>query len=168
MSFLAPPKPWLCQGDIFASVPILEFIESNVYGPAMLVTFGCVIDKRNNAGKSRVSHLSFLPVRSVASLQPDQQRLIRMSPSELRPYAALYLGQLGGLGESYVNLVEPFSLPASMFSVRMHDFSMMLPEERDPMRLVSQANGDRLHALTDDHLDLFLNKWRAHWTGVTS
>ncbi|TLM87220.1 hypothetical protein [Pseudarthrobacter sp. NamE5] len=167
---LAEPAKWLSQGDIFLEVPVPDIHTSSRSGPALLVTYNCALDKRTGSGKSKVTHLNFLPVRDVTALQPpDLARNLRSRPTSLTPYTALYLGDVPQVGEGYVNLMECFTLPISEFAVQIEDFSEELstgdPDE-DCFRLVDSSSRTRISTLSSSHHALFLEKWRAHWTGT--
>jgi hypothetical protein len=165
---LVEPARWLSQGDIFLEVPVPDIRLADQSGPALLVTYNCALDKRTGSGKSKVTHLNFLPLRSLALVQPNLAEALRNKPASLAPYSALYLGDVPNVGEGYVNLMECFSLPISAFSVEIQDFSEDLsagdPDE-DCCRLVDNSPRVRSSTLSASHHELFLEKWRAHWTG---
>lgn len=161
------PEKWLNQGDIFLEVPIPDVAEPNLAGPALLATYHCALDKRNRRGQSTVTHLNFLPVRSVAALPSDRARLLRDDPRGLTPYAALYLGEVEQIGEGYVSLAECFTLPSAEFAISIVDFKEDLNEdETDTFRAVDTLARPRVATLEKLQHELFLQKWRAHWTGV--
>ncbi len=165
---LAEPAKWLSQGDIFLDVPVPDLRASDHSGPALLATYNCALDKRTGSGKSKVTHLNFLPIRSLTLVQPQLAEALRSNPTSLTPYVALYLSDLPTIGEGYVNLMECFTLPISEFSVEIQDFSEDLsvgdPGE-DCCRLVDNSPRVRSSTLSPSHHGLFLEKWRAHWTG---
>jgi hypothetical protein len=133
------------------------------FGPAMLVNHGCVLDKRTNSGKAKVEHFTFVSLKSVTALDQNRQNLLRRGQRKLLPYEAMYLGEVSGVGESYVSFSDPYHLPASYFEVSMADFSEEFPDE-DPFRLVASKFDNRVARLSSQQLSLFAQKWTAYWT----
>jgi hypothetical protein len=162
-------KPWLSQGDMFAKVPVLragitDRPEAQLEdGPALLVTHSCSIDKKQK-GRSRLEYLTFLPIHDVTLLPSERQTTLRTRAERLRPYEALYLGHLPGVGEGYVNLVEPYTLPAAIFQPNLRQFSSEETGEEADSRIVLTFHDTRVGTLSEEGLALLQNKWMVHWT----
>lgn len=165
---LLPQHPWLCQGDIFASVPILESdlndetidvrVES---GPAMLLTHGCALDKKTRAGVLKLERMHFLPLRSTQLLDQGRQDMLRSKPSEIAPSEAFYLGHVG-VTESHVLLSEPYYLPAAYFQPSLYELAL---EDGEAESRMKANHGDtRIGRLTAAHLQLLLDKMNVYWT----
>lgn len=162
-------RPWLSQGDVFSKVPVLRAgitdrpqpqLED---GPALLVTHSCSIDKKQK-GRSRLEYLTFLPIHDLTRLPPERQTALRTRGDRLRPYEAMYLGHLPDVGEGYVNLVEPYTLPAAIFQPDLREFSAEETGDTKDTRIVLTFHDTRLGSLSDEALVLFQNKWMVHWT----
>ena len=77
--------PWLCQGDLFRDVPIVDCtlqgratIRPRISnGPALLLTHDCAMDKRTKSGLPRVERLQFAPLKVVSAEQGSRGRTIR-------------------------------------------------------------------------------------------
>jgi hypothetical protein len=162
-------KPWLCQGDLFAKVPVLragitDRPEANLEdGPALLVSHSCSIDKKTK-GKSRLEYLTFLPIHDLAMLPSERAATLRSRAWRLRPYEAMYLGPLTDFGEGYVNFTEPYTLPAVIFQPDLREFTDEETGEGDDSRIVLSFHNTRFATLSEDALELFQYKWMAHWT----
>ncbi len=116
---VVPHKPWLSQGDIFTQVLIPRVgvrdglpAAAVERGPAMLITHGCTLDKKNGRGLSILEHLTFVPLQSVAALPEDRAGDLRARAAALAPYSILYVGQVEAVGEAYATLHQPYTLPA--------------------------------------------------------
>lgn len=163
---VADVSPWLCQGDLFRNAPVLhypnltqDFVAQLRMGPAMLVNHDCALDKLRK-GEASIERLSFVSIRNLAVLPNDRQQLTRTKANDLAPFEAHYLGQLAGLGESYIVLSDPWYVPADYFGARAQTF----PEMGDEKRLVIANHDTRFARLGDASLALFRNKWNAYWT----
>lgn len=172
-AFVVPHSPWLSQGDIFRLVPIVLAGVSKAVataslqtGPAMLVSHGCAIDKKSKSGKSVVEYLSFLPLQSVQALERGTAGDLRGRAGELQPYNALYLGDVTDIGESYVDLTQPYTLPALLLRTELQPFTDAETGEGDDERVVATMHETRVAALTHDALKLFWRKWSIQWTRV--
>jgi len=163
--------PWLCQGDIFRSVPVLTprvlsdasvIAVSVEVGPALLVTHGCALDKANQ-GVPRIERLNFLPLLAVEASRPDRQSLLRRG--KLQPFEAFYLGDTPEIGESYCVLSEIYALPASYFQPIMQSFEAH-PQAPDDAQdyLMATKNDSRIGRLIESGLALLLDKFNAYWT----
>ncbi len=127
----------------------------------MLVNHGCALDKMNRQGEATIERLSFVSVRSVATAQEHRQQLLRTNANDLKPFEVLYLGDLEGLGESYVALSDPYYVPATYFGVEARNFPELDEGER---RLGVSCSDNRIGRLSDRSLALFNVKWNAYWT----
>lgn len=168
-----PSKPWLSQGDVFRRVMISRFGVSNSvategvdHGPALLVSHACAIDKKNGQGRSTLEYLSFLPLQSVSALQRDRQGNIRASDGKLQPYSALYLGEVPDVGESYVPLVQPFTVPAVFFQTELQEYSAGEAGDDAGAMIRPTVNDTRSARLNTETLRMFWRKWAVQWTGI--
>lgn len=168
---LVASQPWLSQGDVFSSVPVLDVVTANSRavaslrpGPAMLVTHDCALDKKTGSGRSTIDRISFVRLRDVASLPAQRADLLRGRADELQPYEALYLGEIEGIGESYVLVSDPYFLPALYFATELRQFDGSLEDASPQTLLVPVANDARVGRVSDPVLGLLCNKWIAHWT----
>lgn len=163
---VADVSPWLCQGDLFRTAPVLhypdlskDFIVQLRMGPAMLVNHDCALDKLKK-GEATIERFSFLSIRNLAVLPEDRQQLTRTNANELAPFEAHYLGHLVGLGESYVVLSDPWYVPANYFGAHARTFA----EAGNEKRLAIRNHDSRFARLGDASLALFRHKWNAYWT----
>jgi hypothetical protein len=169
-TLLLGPQPWLCQGDIFSDIPLIEsgMNESGLdvevaHGPALLLTHGCALDKKTRAGAFTVRRLHFLPLRATASLPPEQQSTARRKRAEVAPAEVLYLGEVPGLTEAHVLLSEPFYLPAALFEIELAPFQQNETDHEEWM-LVARAHDSRVARLAPSHVEVLLDKINAYWT----
>lgn len=133
--------------------------------PSMLVTHHCAIDKKDGQGRSKVEHLSFLPLQLVSSLPESRAGNLRRSQGNLQPYEAMYLGEVPSLGECYVMLTMPFTVPTTLLGTELQRFTAAEHGiESDETRLVATVHEHRLGRLDHEPLELFRRKWAAHWT----
>lgn len=161
--------PWLSQGDIFANTFVLDypnFGDDRVLpqlrnGPAMLVTHDCDLDKTTGRGVSKIERLAFVRLRDVESLPTDRAQLIRSSYGKLEPYEAQYLGEIPGIGESYVMVSDPYFVPARNFKYEIREYT----DHEPPNRHFTLTEGDsRRFKLSETEIALYRAKWTAHWT----
>lgn len=160
-------ESWLCQGDIFANAPVLDFpdlsdgrlLPQMRNGPAMLVTHDCDLDKMK-AGKPKIERLAFVRLRNVEELPADRIELIRGSGEKTQPYEAMYLGQIPGIGESYVLVSDPYFVPVGYFKTSIVTY----PGPQPNQHLTVTENDSRRFRLSDADLALFRTKWIINWT----
>lgn len=173
VSRVEPHKPWLAQGDVFQRVMISRFGVSNSVstegverGPALLVSHSCAIDKKNRQGQSVLEYLSFLPLQAVSALAKDRQGNIRASAGKLQPYSALYLGEVPEVGEAYVPLGQPFTIPALLFQTELQEYGAEEAGEDAGTMIRPTMNDTRVARLGPEDLRMFWRKWSVHWTGI--
>lgn len=161
-------SPWLCQGDLFTTAPVLyypnlsqDFVAQLRRGPAMLVNHDCALDKMNRRGEATIERLSFLKIHDLSAAPDHRQNLLRTNASQLKPFDAHYLGYVADLGESYVVLSGPYHLPADYFGVEARSFPNL---EEGEKRLAITRHDTRIGRLSDESLSLFRMKWNAYWT----
>lgn len=166
---------WLSQGDLFASIPIGWIgVENSApvqkidRGPALLVTAGCVIDKKTRAGRSSLEYLTFLPLRNLAQFDASKAGDARRSADELRPYGVLYVGFMGD-SEYVAPLAQPFTFPALLLRPDLVEYEESATGEPDirgsNTRLRPTVNDTRVGRLHPQILQLFLSKWAAFFLG---
>jgi hypothetical protein len=87
--------PWLGQGDIFSSVPVLDVTLSSsgavqaevAEGPAVLLSHDCDMDKPDRTtGQPRISRMQFARLRSVDATSPTFQTTLRASKNSVGPF----------------------------------------------------------------------------------
>jgi hypothetical protein len=169
---VAGHEPWLAQGDVFKSVMIVragvaDGIASKHLerGPALLISHGCAIDKKHRDGTSELEYLSLLPLQAVENLPGERSAKLRNSKNELGPYNAMYLGDVPEVGESYVMLTEPYTVPATFLQPELRLFTAAeIGDPDDETRIVPTVGDTRVGRLTQDGIILFVRKWIAQWT----
>ncbi len=165
--------PWLGQGDIFASAPIIDVtltdtgdVQSTVIeGPAVLLTHNCDMDKPDTVtGRPRIERMQFARLRAVDASPVSYQRTLRMNRNNLGPYEALYLGDTADLGECCILLSDPYYIPSSYFLPTFGDYSNH-PEGAEGARYTTiQLHDSRLGRLDEAQLILLRRKMAAFWT----
>lgn len=123
-----------------------------------------------------VEFLNFLPVQSFEALvaaNPGKASELkrRAEAGDEKPYSVLFLGAVGDLGEVYVSLTQPYSLPAETFKVAIRAFDAEETgddaPDADNRRLVAEAHaGTRIGRLNPLLTSLLHQKWIIHWTGL--
>jgi hypothetical protein len=175
-----PHSEWLCQGDIFAQVPIVRtFIESGTEGgdggstlavdgpvlvPAILITHGCELDKRTRGGMSKVRYLHFLPLRAMGIQDPNLQRALRAE--RVAPAAVLFVGDVPGIGETIAHLAEVTTVPAAYFTPQLRIPGDPVAQP-DDMYLYPRSHDSRVGTLAKDRQALLRNKLAAYWSRIT-
>lgn len=162
--------PWLTQGDVFRSVPILlpelgqdgRVAWEQAAGPALLLTHGCVLDKASNAGVLKISRIFFLPILSIDTLDRNAKSLLRKR--QLTPPEAIHLGNLGELAESFATLSEAYYLPAAFFVPRLSVFEGHPDAEPGERHLEATTADTRIGRVEESEGDLLLDKMNAFWT----
>ncbi|WP_152185543.1 hypothetical protein [Segeticoccus rhizosphaerae] len=130
----------------------------------MLISHGCAIDKKNSRGKSVLEYLSFLPLHNVAALDPGRAQQLRAALLEAKPYKVMYLGNVPQVGDSYVDLTEPYTLPALLLRTELKHFSAEVTSEGEDDRVVATMHQTRVAMLTERAVQLFQRKWSIQWT----
>lgn len=159
---------WLSQGDLFRELPIVEttldrgdLIPTVDWGPSMLCTHDCEIDKKTNSGQSTVEKLNFVPLRSALLLDDDRQAYLRSKRQEVNPARLFFIGQVPDFGDVFCELGEVYSLPAAFFSPQLREF----PEGGGmTLSLVATDNDTRIGQLDADQVSLLRKKMSAFWT----
>ena len=167
--------PWLTQGDIFASAPVVDvkLDGSNkaradlVSGPAILLTHGCAMDKPDRHGQPRVERLQFARLRSLNALPIDRQGNLRGTRDRLQPFEALYVGEVPDLGETFILLSDPYYIPAAYFALTFVDYSTDPRAEPNAKYITPQANDSRVGLLDQSQIELLLKKMIAFWARIT-
>jgi len=164
-------EPWLSQGDVFTSVLIVRAgvakgapVAGVDKGPALLISHGCAIDKKTNSGKSKLEYLSFLPIQDVVALPSERAERLRASSGNVQPYEAMYLGSVPEVGEGYVTLTQPYTLPAVLLRTELREFTAEETGDAADHRIVATISDSRAGRLTDEALELFYRKWTSQWT----
>lgn len=173
----AGQDPWLSQGDLFREVIISRVgVEDGLAavgverGPALLMSHDCVLDKKkksNGREVSRVDFLTFVPIRGFAQVNPGKARALREfgAALDVRPYEALYLGEVDGLGETWVSLAHPYTIPALLLGTELRAFTDAETGDGNDTRLVASIGDTRVGKLSPGGVTLLRKKWMAQWTG---
>lgn len=168
---MLPTKPWLCQGDIWESVPILVpdvdttgelRATCDQEGTVVLATHGCVLDKATRSGQSTIERLQFLPLLALATQDRNRQALLRRE--EVNPAEAIFVGDVPGIGEAYCLLSEIYWLPARWFDPELVSFDGHPDAEEGTKYLTARSGGTRLGRLEDERVSILHQKMRAFWT----
>jgi hypothetical protein len=133
-----------------------------MYGPALLVTHDCAMDKPNRDGSPRIRNIHFLPALALSLEDPNRQSLLRKEA--VAPFEAFYVGDVPSLGEVYCVLSEQFSVPSAYFSPALKEFPSDGGEESAAKYLVAKRNGDRFGRVEPNRLALLHDKISAYWT----
>jgi hypothetical protein len=163
-------KPWLCQGDVFASVPLTvtslvgaDGVQCVVReGPALLLTHDCQLDKRG------LSRLVFAPVSSPTDAGVTGSNLGQLRKGWLTPPEAIWLPDAGNGEEAVALLGQAFMIPTAYFDLAVEDFSYHL--EHDPelpwhARVRREERDTRAATMSADEAQLMRCKMSAYWTG---
>ncbi|GAA3247750.1 hypothetical protein GCM10017691_57280 [Pseudonocardia petroleophila] len=169
---MRPHLPWLCQGDIFRDVPVVDValqgrgtVRPRVSnGPAILLTHGCVLDKRTNSGKSRVERLQFAPLKAMTLLNADKARNLVLKARELAPSEVMYLGEIGEFGAAFFSFTDPYWLPAQYFELTFQLFPEHLEADETGEFVCPTINDTRMGRIESDELILLSAKLVAFWT----
>jgi hypothetical protein len=163
---------WLDQGDLFSEVPIVavtlsagEIVTSASSGPAVLMTFGCVLDKHGRDGKLRVERLHFLPLRTTLGLPQDRKAFLRSTADQLQPIEPLYLGEISGFGETYALMSDIVMVPPAYFGLELREVGLDHRGQPD-LRPHPTTCDTRIGRLPDHKMELLTAKWLAQWTGL--
>jgi len=171
---MLPCVPWLRQGDVFEDVRWLTitrsddddtFVASSGPGAALLITHGCQMDKRTNAGRPKAKRLQFLPVHPITDLNHDSQERLRRH--EVSPPEAVFVGALTDGREGFGLLGEAFTLPTSYFHPHVESFEgHSQADQSDPYHLVVTRHEERLGTIDDALVELMHSKMVAYWLGA--
>ncbi len=165
--------PWLSQGDIFSSAPILDVvIDSGVataampMGPAVLLTHDCAMDKAKRDGRPRAEFLQFAALRSLAdALSTEQAGNLRRARDGVAPFDFLYIGPVGQLGESFLLLSDPYYLPMTYFDVMCREYEgQVAVDGSSELRAAAGQHDTRIGRLSADRVELLRRKMIAFWT----
>ncbi|MDX6744982.1 hypothetical protein [Actinocorallia sp. A-T 12471] len=170
---MRPHLPWLCQGDIFSDAPIVDIAAqgtggleaSLIYGPAILITHDCAMDKPDKDGNPRVQHFQLVRLRSMSALPQDRRGNLKGGRAKVPPFEAMYVGDVGDLGESFILLSDPYFLPAGYFAPGFVDYRGHA--EADPQvtnYITPLLNDSRIGRLEEDQIQLLRRKIIAFWT----
>ena len=164
-------RPWLCQGDIWESVPIvlpainasgaLE-VTCDQAGPALLATHGCDLDKATGSGRSKIERLQFMPLLALSQQDRNRQALLRRE--QINPPEAMFVGSVPSIGDAFCLLSEMYWLPARWFDPELISYDDHPDAEEGSRYLTARHNGDRLGRLEDERVHLLHQKMRAFWT----
>ena len=167
------PKPWLCQGDVFARVPRLipTFENGRIggrieYQAALLITHGCVMDKAGSDGTPKTRQLTFAPLSLPADFPLIASTLPNLRSGSIDPSQLVLIPNHSGNPETVANLHQVFYLPVELFSARIKDFSgdSRLEEDGTTIRLVIDDHHERSSSMDTAELSLLHKKLMVNWT----
>jgi len=165
---MRPCYEWLSQGDVFVDVPIIRHGAANERGTALLITYGCALDKRTSkAGRPQITRVQFSPIRTLQSLQLDPYRITLLRTQAISPPEIVYLESVGGDGgEGAALLSEVYTLPAPFFDLEILDWSGHDGcDLEDPHHATARLNSARTVTMTLDERALLHKKMNVFWTG---
>lgn len=164
-------RPWLAQGDIFRSAPVLDVAldgESLTVrlplGPALLLTHGCAMDKARPDGSPKADFLQFAAVRSMSSLPADRAGNVRRTRDSVAPYDVMWLGEIPPFGEAYMVLSDPYFIPVGYFDLTCLQHEEAVDDGPNLPRATPRRNESRLGRLEADRLFLLQQKMTVFWT----
>jgi hypothetical protein len=167
--------PWLSQGDVFASVPIFHVYTDvglttvNVDGPslvpALLITLGCQLDKRNRRGVSMVQYLHFLPIVALDIQNSNLQAILRRE--EINPAQAMYIGDVQEIGAAMVNVAETSRVPAAYFGPELRAPADAAAAQGD-MYLFATKNDTRIGCISKERQGILRSKLSAYWSRIVA
>jgi hypothetical protein len=164
--------PWLCQGDLFSHAPVVmtdldesgELRSSIDFGPALLLTHDCAMDKPGRDGKPRIDRLQFAAVRSVESVEERLRSQLDPTSDKVGPFEALALGEVAGVGDAFILLSDPYYVPAEYFQLSMVDYSGHENAGDGSAHFASPSFRDtRIGRLTEERTNLLRRKMIAYW-----
>ena len=176
-SVVQPQRPWFRCGDVLSSIPMSRprlmsadgavTFESSV-GPALLLTHDCAMDKRRRNGTPRTALLQFAPLAQMSQLSDDLAQGLRAQRSALAPLDTMYVGEVDGIGDCYISLLDPHYLPIEYFGAQVVDQSgHELCDPDDPFHLTPGRRDTRVETLDDEQIQLLQMKMMAFWSRVT-
>ncbi len=165
-------RPWLAQGDIFRAVPVLEIevlpsgqaVASLPTGPAVLLTHDCAMDKAYSDGRPKYERLQFARLRATAGLPQERRANLQGSRGAVAPFEAMWLGEVGDLGESFLLLSDTYFLPVECFRLLCVQYEEAAGNGPNTPRATPQVIDTRFARLSDDQLNLLRRKMLAYWT----
>jgi hypothetical protein len=166
--------PWLCQGDIFAEMPIVDtslaatgdVAVAVIIGPAVLLTHDCDMDKPDRGGAPKVERMQFARLRSVQAQPGNRQHTLRDRRAKIAPYEILYLGDVSTFGESFMLLSDPYYVPAAYFRPDFQSYIGHSEADEVGQYITAQAHDSRVGRLDSFQLALLRQKMPAFWSRV--
>jgi len=167
-------RGWLCQGDLFADVPILQ-IQPTLLEPkpvikrglSVLVTYDCQLDKRTSRNAPKITWMQFAPVRPMADLAAADERVKRdLRNGKLNFPEAVFIEE-SFIGEECVMLLsELYSLPSSYFGIDIRETDGEFEAGEDRFRAFANQNAERVCTMTEAERTLLRAKMIVFWTGL--
>lgn len=171
---MRPCPLWLAQGDIFTNVPILDSFLDDAgqvvprveYGPAVLLTHDCAMDKPDSDGRPRIDEVHFTRLYSMQVLDEQRRRTLVGQALHLYPLDALYLGEIGQYGACFVAMNDICCVPAGYLGLDFHTYTGH-SDVRDGERLVTAGQNDsRIGRIDEAQLELLRRKFIGYWTRI--
>ena len=166
-------ETWLCQGDIFRAAPVLDVQASQdglttslVYGPAVLLTHDCAMDKSRPDASPKAERLQFARLRVVSrTVTPEEATDLRGRRAKTGPFEVMWVGDVSTWGDCMIFLSDPYHVPLSYFEPTMVRYDV-LEEDGTPSspRATPGANDSRIGRLDIDQINLLRLKMLAFWT----
>jgi hypothetical protein len=168
-----PCKQWLCQGDLFEEIPIVitesGFVEPNprmIYGPALLITYDCQLDKRTAKNNPQITRMQFIPIRNLDDLLKPDQVKNGLREGKLDPPEAIYIEPAFIKNEGFGLLGEAYTLPATYFGIEIREIGADQSTDGDRMRAHATQFESRICTMSPAELELLKKKMTAFWTGL--
>ena len=111
--------------------------------------------------------MQFARLRGVESLSRDHQQSLRSQRNRLGPFEALYLGEVGAFGESFILLSDPYYVPAAYFLPTFEQYIGHPDAEGDARYLTPLEHDSRIGRVDAEQLELLRRKMTAFWARVT-
>lgn len=154
--------PWLAQGDVFASAPVIgavigedgAIVPALSQAPCLLLTQDCELDKQTASGRMRIKTLAFAAIRSASELGPDH--LSRLRRGETTPSSVMFVEDVPGFGDGFALLGDTFALPVTYFGAQLREFHA-------ESRLVATSQDTRVGRLADQDRELLNRKQAFYW-----
>lgn len=170
---MEPHDAWLSQGDVFARLPIFHVytdsalttvkVDGPSMVPALLITHGCQLDKRNRRGVPMVQYLHFLPIVALDIQNPNLQEVLRQET--INPAQAMYIGDVQGIGAAMVNIAETSRVPAAYFGPELRAPGDAAARPND-MYLYATKNDTRIGRISKDRQEMLRSKLSAYWSRI--
>jgi hypothetical protein len=126
------------------------------------------MDKRRRNGDPRTALLQFAPLAQTSQLSRDLAQGLRAQRTSITPLDTLYVGEVNGIGECYISLLDPHYLPIEYFGAQVVDQSAHeLCDPADPFHLTPRRRDTRIETLDDEQIHLLQMKMMAFWSRVT-
>ncbi len=166
-------RRWLCQGDLFLSIPLcvasfdrsIGVMYGTREGTGLLVTDDCQMDKRTSrAKKPKATRLQFVPVHDLADAGLETDTVRRLREGNVQPPEAIYL-RLDDHKEAVAFLGESYPIPSVYFALESQDCSSEPGSDpTDPFHVVPTENDTRALTMNAVERRLLQAKLAFYWS----